>query len=74
MKTSTLPPTDRRDSNELIENWAANLALDDVTLAPFMPSRLPLAAPESSRSSDPQAARLHQLIALAKGFRPGAMC
>jgi hypothetical protein len=74
MKTSTLPQTDDHPLNEMIETWAANLALDDVTLAPFMPSRLPCAAPDSSPHVDPQTARLHQLIARAKGQHREIIC
>ena len=74
MKTSILPSTDTREPNQMIETWAANLALDDVTLAPFMPARLPLATPDSGPLIDPETARLRQLIAQAKGLRPETTC
>ena len=59
-----------RDPEELIEIWAANLELEDVTLAPFMPARLTSATPGAPRC-EARTTRINQLIARAQGRRSG---
>jgi hypothetical protein len=73
MTVPTPPTTTHPNPDDLIENWAANLESEDVTLAPFMLERsAPAAASPSAddrASADPRAARLRTLIARARGKR-----
>lgn len=61
---SALP--NRSDSDRMIEIWAANLDVKDVSLAPFMPARIEHIATDPARAE-----RLRELIARAQGRGAG---
>ncbi|MBI5768171.1 MAG: hypothetical protein HZA93_10270 [Verrucomicrobia bacterium] len=68
MKTVPSPSASAEPHRQLIELWAANLALPDVKLAPFMPARLiPLDCPKTDHEGE----RVLRLIERAQGKRLG---